>query len=323
MVKNNEACLLPKTRFFVKLKDKSMTYAKTKLELLDLEENTEISNGNHASADSRNTLNDLTAKEWLPETKSFLYQRGLGANSSEAKYEKMHPAPFSFTDVCKILRFFTKKGGKVLDPFSGVGSTIKACVEMKREGFGVELSPKWIDVTKQRLAEESGYLIDDKHLICADSRKINDFFAPESFDFIVTSPPYWNILDKKDHKANERAANGHATKYSEDVFDLGNIKQYEIFLDELSQIFLNCRDLLKAGKYMCVIVSDFRHKSEFYPFHADLLNKLTDKRREKHFQLKGIKVLIQNAKKLFPYGYPFSYVENIHHQYILVLQKQK
>ena len=71
---------------------------------------------------------------------------------------------------------------------------------------------------------------------------------------------------------------------------------------------------------MCIIVSDFRHKSEFYPFHSDLLSKLTDKKQKKFFQLKGVKVLIQNAKKLFPYGYPFSYVENIHHQYVLILQ---
>jgi len=53
------------------------------------------------------------------------------------------------------------------------------------------------------------------------------------------------------------------------------------------------------------------------------MNKLTDKKQEKFFLLKGIKVLIQNAKKLFPYGYPFSYVENIHHQYVLILQKAK
>ncbi|MBA3632092.1 MAG: DNA methylase [Acidobacteria bacterium] len=267
--------------------------------------------------------NDLTAKEWLQETKSFLYQRGLGANSSEAKYEKMHPAPFSFTDVSKLLRFFTKRGSKVLDPFSGVGSTIKASLELQREGFGVELEPKWCEISKQRLLQECDYSIDDEHLICGDSRNLTNYFAPDFFDFIVTSPPYWNILEKKDHKANQRVLNGNATKYSENIADLGNISDYRQFLDELSKIFLDCHSLLKAGKYMCIIVSDFRHKSEFYAFHADLLNKLTDKTSSRSFQLKGIKVLIQNAKKLFPYGYPFSYVENIHHQYILVLQKQK
>lgn len=273
--------------------------------------------------DKRNELNDLTASEWIQETKSFFYQKGLGASNPETKYEKMHPAPFSFTDVTKLIRFFTKKNAKVLDPFSGVGSTIKACTELEREGFGVELSPKWCEITKKRLKEESNTKLDSKHLICGDSRELKKLFTKNFFDFIVTSPPYWNILEKKDHKANERVLNGHDTKYSESKNDLGNITDYNKFLDELSKIFLSCHDLLKPGKYMCIVVSDFRHKSEFYSFHSDLMNKLTDKNQKKYFQLKGIKVLIQNAKKLFPYGYPFSYVENIHHQYILILQKQK
>jgi len=271
--------------------------------------------------DKRNKLNDLTAKEWIQETKSFFYQKGLGANSPEAKYEKMHPAPFSFTDVAKLIRFFTKEGGKILDPFLGVGSTIKACLELGREGFGVELSAEWCEVTRQRLVEESDFVIDDEHLICADSRKLKEYFKNNFFDFIVTSPPYWNILEKKDHKAKERVLNGHATKYSEDDMDLGNIEDYKQFLDELSGIFLDCYDILKPGKYMNIIVSDFRHKSEFVAFHADLINKLTDKKLKRHFNLKGVKILVQNAKKLFPYGYPFSYVENIHHQYILIFQK--
>ncbi len=278
---------------------------------------------NDSIVDKRNDLNDLSSTEWIQETKSFFYQKGLGAGSPEAKYEKMHPAPFSFTDITKLIKFFTKKNGKVFDPFLGVGSTMKACVELDREGFGVELSPIWCEITKKRLFEESNVMLDDKHLICGDSRKVNDYFGKNTFDFIVTSPPYWNILEKKDHKANARVLNGHETKYSESEDDLGNIEDYSLFLKELSKIFLNCYDLLKAGKYMCIIVSDFRHKSEFFSFHSDLMYKLTDKKLKKRFHLKGTKVLIQNAKKLFPYGYPFAYVENIHHQYVLILQKPK
>ena len=278
---------------------------------------------NGSAVDKRNNLNDLSSTEWVQETKSFFYQKGLGAGSPEAKYEKMHPAPFSFTDIIKLIRFFTKKDAKVLDPFLGIGSTIKACVELNREGFGVELSPKWCKITRQRLSEESNHELDDDHIVCGDSRNVKSYFKKDFFDFIVTSPPYWNILEKKDHKANVRVLNGHETKYSESENDIGNIEDYNVFLDNLTKIFLNCYDLLKPGKYMCIIVSDFRHQSEFYSFHSDLINKLTNKKLKKHYQLKGIKVLVQNAKKLFPYGYPYSYVENIHHQYVIILQKQK
>lgn len=273
--------------------------------------------------DKRNKLNDLSGKEWIQETKSYFFQKGLGANSEEAKYEKMHPAPFSFTDVSKLLGFFTKRKNKVLDPFLGVGSTIKACLEMGREGFGIELSKKWCAITKLRLKRECNYEIDENHLICENSCNLLNYYEPNSFDFIVTSPPYWNILNKdKDYKARERISNGYDINYSNDnKFDLGNIESYQKFLDELSNIFFKCYEVLKKDKYMCVVVSDFRHKSEFVPYHADLIYRLTDPQRKERFLLQGIKILLQNAKKLYPYGYPFSYVENIHHQYILILKK--
>src|SRR5689334_5691675 len=38
--------------------------------------------------DRRNALNDLSAKEWIPETVSVWVQRGLGKNHDHAQIEK-------------------------------------------------------------------------------------------------------------------------------------------------------------------------------------------------------------------------------------------
>ena len=65
---------------------------------------TELVNG---VVDPRNSLNDLTGKDWLPETKSFFYQKGLGANHPEAQIEKLHPAPYSFLFIHQLVNFFT------------------------------------------------------------------------------------------------------------------------------------------------------------------------------------------------------------------------
>ena len=46
-------------------------------EFMKTEEYKQLSVG---TVDKRNNLNDLTGKDWLPETKSFFYQKGLGAN---------------------------------------------------------------------------------------------------------------------------------------------------------------------------------------------------------------------------------------------------
>jgi len=48
-----------------------------------------------------NRLNDLSAKEWIPETVSVWIQRGLGKGHEHAQIERQHPAPFSFQDIAK------------------------------------------------------------------------------------------------------------------------------------------------------------------------------------------------------------------------------
>jgi DNA modification methylase len=136
---------------------------------------------------------------------------------------------------------------------------------------------------------------------------------------VVTSPPYWNILHKVDHKAKqERQRHDLDTKYSDNKKDLGNIDDYHVFLGELGVILGKCGRALKPKKYMAVIVSDFRDKSKFIMFHADLTLELA----KYSLELRGIKVLYQRHKKIFPYGYPYAYVPNIHHQYILILQNE-
>lgn len=269
--------------------------------------------------DPRNTLNDLTAKQWLPETISVWTQRGLGASHPDAQIERQHPAPFSFTDVGRLIGLFTKSGQTVLDPFAGVGSTLKACALSGRLGIGFELNPRYSALADQRLnTEVADFFATSRQVMkTGDARELIGTLEPNTIDFLVTSPPYWNILHKEDHKARqERKQHDLDTKYSNDPRDLGNIHDYDAFLGELACILGGCRDALKYKKYMAVIVSDFRDKSRFVMFHADLANEL----QRRGLELRGITVLHQKHKRIFPYGYPYAFVPNIHHQYIIILQ---
>lgn len=286
--------------------------------------------GEDKPIDPRNTLNDLNGSQWLPETKSFFYQKGLGSKHPHAKIERQHPAPYSFQDIAHLITFFTKKGMHVLDPFGGVGSTAKACELEGRICTSIELQPRWNDLAIQRLEVEVGAGTSDKHnFILGDSRIELKRFADSSFDFMVTSPPYWSILNKKaDHKVmKERVANNLATNYSDDdENDLANVQSYEEFLQVLvNDVFMECARVLRPKKYMCLVVSDFRNKSEFISFHSDLIQAMNKRTTSDGYKviLQGVKVLLQNHKTLLPYGYPFAYVENIHHQYILIFRKDK
>ena len=245
----------------------------------------------------------------------------------EAQIEKLHPAPYSFQDIGHLVRFFTKKGMRVLDPFGGVGSTAKACEIDGRVCTSIELSPKWHQLSIERLEKEVGEGTSKNHTFingdsCEELLKLEN----ESVDFVVTSPPYWGILNKLDQKViKNRVKNNLETKYSEDEKDLGNVSDYEEFLDILvNKVFLECARVLRTGKYMALVVSDFRDKSDFISFHADLISRMNkhDITGGGYLNLQGIKILLQNHKSLLPYGYPFAYVENIHHQYILIFKKE-
>ena len=281
-----------------------------------------------SEVDKRNTLNDLTGSEWLPETKSFFYQKGLGAKHPHAQIERQHPAPYSYQDVEHLITFFTKRGMSVLDPFGGVGSTAKACELEGRICTSIELSPKWHELSLKRLETEVGEGTSKHHHFingnCIEELKK---FADSSFDFMITSPPYWSILNKKaDYKVKQtRLSESLATNYSDnDPNDLANIEDYNDFLKILvDNVFMECARVLKPKKYMCIVVSDFRNKSEFVSFHSDLIQALNKRETSDGYivSLQGVKVLLQNHKTLLPYGYPFAYVENIHHQYVLIFRK--
>ena len=279
--------------------------------------------GRGSKSVKQNKLNDLSAKEWITETVSVWIQKGLGKGHKDAQIEREHPAPFSYQDVARLIRFFTKRGQTVLDPFVGVGSTLKAAAIEGRKGIGIELNKKYVELARKRLRVEIQNTLDvcwDQSILQGDAANLITTLPNKSVSLVLTSPPYWNILHKEDHKVKqERICNRLDTKYSDNPEDLGNISKYSKFLEMLADILGLCRPILVNNGHMCLVVGDFRHKSNYYMFHADLASAM----EMRGFTLKGLTILYQNHKRIFPYGYPFAYVPNLHHQYIIILRKDR
>ena len=307
-----------------------------------------------------NSLNDLDTREWLKSTKSVWYsdpsdleplphldevtqflRREYGDKEAESILGQLtnsimvsrpgprdpdkaeHPATFGEKDIQKLIEFFTKSGDTVLDPFLGSGSTLIACSNANRNGVGIEVSPKWHKLANQRLKnlpslpfEPTNLKLDVKK---GDARSVLKKMDDEGFSFIVTSPPYWSMLNKPaDHKVKqERVAKGRATRYSKSTKDIANLESYETFLKALTDVFQECVRVLKKGRYIAVVVSDFRDKDRFYLFHADIARLL----EEVGFRMSGITILAQDSKTLYPYGMPYAFVSNIHHQYIVIARR--
>lgn len=267
--------------------------------------------------DLNNRLNHLTGKEWTLFSCSWFIFNALKKDLDEERQicgkEVPHPATYSPTMIEGFIKFFTKEEMKVLDPFAGIGSTLVACKRTNRIGYGIELNRKYYDIIIKRVPEFKD------NVICGDARKVKTFFKNIVFDFCISSPPYWDILNRstRDFK-RKRILKGLDVKYSEDTKDLGNISEYNTFLQELSQIYFDIYDLLRTGAYLVIIVKNVKKEGKFYPLAWDLAKILSEK-----YELKDEKIWIQDKISLQPYGYPYSWSSNILHHYCLIFRKEK
>jgi DNA modification methylase len=99
-----------------------------------------------------------------------------------------------------------------------------------------------------------------------DSRTVLKDLDDESMDLAVTSPPYFNL---KDYETPEDG-------------QLGDIDDYERFIELLDEVWSECERVLRPGGRLCVVVGDvLRSRSEHgrhrvIPLHATIQEHATD-----------------------------------------------
>ena len=266
--------------------------------------------------DERNKLNDLDGRTWLLLTKSFW----TSEPSLDDKAAYNHPAPFMIKDIEKLISLFTKKGMTVLDPFVGSGTTLIAAHRLGRRGIGIDLNEEYKQLYHQRLNDN----IDECQYIVGDSLKVLDNI--EMVDYIVTSPPYHNILrnNSKGTRNNtgknyRMSARDGVEYYSELDNDLGNFDKYEDFLTALKNIMSKAYICLRSKKYASIIISDFTVDKKEMCVQSDVVRLMQDI----GFSFVGTTILIQTVKPLYPFGYPYAYRINHHHQNIINFRKDE
>lgn len=95
-------------------------------------------------------------------------------------------------------------------------------------------------------------------LVLGDARDL-DWIPDDSVHLVVTSPPYWTLKD-----------------YEHSDGQMGDIADYEAFLDELDKVWRHCERVLVPGGRVCCVVGDVciprkaggRHY--IMPLHADI-----------------------------------------------------
>ncbi|MBM4038047.1 MAG: site-specific DNA-methyltransferase [Planctomycetes bacterium] len=267
--------------------------------------------------------NDLEGKAWQRNSISIWSD----IEKSPAERRLAHPAMFPSALVERLIECFTRADERVvLDPFLGSGSTIVAARRLGRVGVGFEVYPEFAQLAERRVRDEAMLpgmgrgqagaetTADGVKIIRADARRITEFLEPDSVDFCVTSPPYWDILSQK------RTADGKDIRdYGASHADLSRIADYWAFIDALCDVFAGVLTVLRPGKYCVVNVMDLRKKDVFYPFHSDLARHMVgigfsyddliiwDRRRE--------------YNNMRPLGYPSVFRINRAHEFLLIFQK--
>ena len=274
----------------------------------------------NSKRDPRNRLNDLTGSEWvhfLSSVEATAYPTS-GPHSYGHNLRRIHPSPKPPQLMRRIVEFFTRQGEWVLDPFMGVGGTLLGCSMAERNAVGLDLCERYIEVYK-RVAEQEGLGV--QAALHDDARRMMSHPEVEGrlFDLVLTDPPYGDMMRRpQSGEKRKRAGNSDATPFTLSQDDLGNLP-YECFLDALTVILAQTLAVLKPTGYMVIFAKDLQPTPHHHNLlHADIVSRLT---ALPGLHYRGCKIWYDQTPRLYPFGYPYRFVANQLHQYILIFQK--
>jgi DNA modification methylase len=148
-----------------------------------------------------------------------------------------------------IIRYWSMKGSKVVDPFAGRVTRAVVTTKLDREYYGYEITP---NTYKRALTHFDKHNI-SPNLYKGDGCKLEhteDNFA----DLVFTCPPYFNI-----------------EQYETCDNQLSDIKDYHTFMDSMGECIKNVKRVLKEGAWAVFVVADFRVGGELKSFSSDLI----------------------------------------------------
>lgn len=276
----------------------------------------------------RNRLNDLDGREWLYWTDT-LYITAYPPDATHP-LRKKHGAMKPPEVMAEIIRFFTKKGELVLDPFAGVGGTLLGAALAGRASLGFELDPRWVDIYRAiqrdflvaggvfRRREETapaGAEIDGE-MRQGDCLELLRRLPAESVAAVITDPPY-GINHGARGFPEETNFNMTSPRRSG---DLGQAPDLGSFLARLQEIGREIRRVLWPGRYLVMLVGDRYQDGEYVPLGFLVAEAM----RQVGFKFKGVKIWSNKATRrpLKPYAVKSVFVPNITHQNILILRKE-
>lgn len=219
-----------------------------------------------------NEINDLTTSEWM-QFGASVWAIPKSADERRITTEGEHPAVMPVELCARLIRCLlpTDDDGPVLDPFCGAGSTLLAACRLRKRSVGIDIREEYIRIAARRLGRD-GADPETFDLHQADVMEVRKLVKPCSVSMVLTSPPFWNILDKK-RTADERPVRS----YGESHGCLSSIGDYSKFVDRLGSCFNGIESVMRPGAPCAIEIMDLARGPDFFPFHIDVVNAIRER----------------------------------------------
>jgi DNA modification methylase len=154
-----------------------------------------------------------------------------------------------------ILRY-SQKGDYLLDSMVGGGTTAIECKLLDRNLLALDINPNAIEITESMLDFSSEFNPSIKTKI-NDSRDLS-MLKNNSIDFVLSHPPYVDIIKYSDKKIKQ---------------DLSNIHDLDKFCDEMEIVAREFYRVLKEGKYCAILIGDTRRNKMYQPLAFKVMQR--------------------------------------------------
>ncbi|CAG8483872.1 43912_t:CDS:10 [Gigaspora margarita] len=172
---------------------------------------------------------------------------------------------YNLDELIALLRF-TKKNDRVMSNFLGRGTDAIESFLLCRRLVGVDINPAAVALSQRNcsfaIPPDRGITAEHRPIILqADSRHLTGtIFEDESFDHVLSHPPYKNCVEYSTH------IDGDLSRYA-------NSKEFAI---EMSKVIEESWRLLKPGKRVTLGIGDNREHCFYVPVSFNLFRQYID-----------------------------------------------
>jgi DNA modification methylase len=155
-----------------------------------------------------------------------------------------------------IIEMYSDKGDSILDPMVGAGTTLIEARLLARNALGLDINPEAIKLAKAGLRFKH-HPPSRQETRVGDARDLS-FLKDNSFDLVLTHPPYTNIIKYSDGKI---------------AGDLSNIGSLPKFCDEIEKVAKELYRVLKPDRYCAILIGDTRKRKHFVPLAFNVMQR--------------------------------------------------